>query len=285
MPNKARTLILKVPLYLFLLQYFCLLPWQSMRAVNQQGWVAGLLYSSQSCFTACNYNTLFYSMALLDKAIVSHSKMAERKGKVWLQQPKKQREGIKETPLEIICAHSTMQVPRLVNGAGAHFLTGVVYPGVQQAWTHRSWQQSLSTQQLFGPSLQLPMDNPTELKGNTTCSKSGQVSNTVRENYYIHSVQTGGAAALFQVLLERIMKPHQQNHCSVQSVRQVIKQAMLTIPSHSWSAIKLGEFFSKMMQFQKYIRSQIPREQNKARLYYWQTIIIFSSVHQDNKTE
>lgn len=59
MPNKARTLILKVPLYLLWLQYFCLLPWQSMRAVNQQGWVAAFLYSTRSCFTACNYNTLF----------------------------------------------------------------------------------------------------------------------------------------------------------------------------------------------------------------------------------
>lgn len=58
MSNKARTSILKVPLYLLLPQYFCLLPWQNTRAVNQQGQAVGFLYSPWSCFTEHSYDAL-----------------------------------------------------------------------------------------------------------------------------------------------------------------------------------------------------------------------------------
>lgn len=50
-----------------------------------------------------------------------------------------QREGIKETFSKIICAHSTVQIPRVVNGAGAHFKTAAVTP---------RWAASLETQKL-----------------------------------------------------------------------------------------------------------------------------------------
>lgn len=64
-------------------------------------------------------------MALLDRAFVSHSKNG-RKEKESLAATAKAAEGRDKgkssgQSLKIICAQSTMQIPRLVNGA--HFLT------------------------------------------------------------------------------------------------------------------------------------------------------------------
>lgn len=85
MSNKARSLILKVPLYLLLLQYFCPLHWQSMRAVNQQGragqWDSFTPLGAAPLSVVIMPWSWHVVKAVLERALRSHSKASERKGK------------------------------------------------------------------------------------------------------------------------------------------------------------------------------------------------------------
>lgn len=63
----------------------------------------------------------------LDRALLSNSKISERKGKCLSAKLKGEKEGMKLTHSGIMHNPSMMPVS-MVNGTGVHFLTGVVEP-------------------------------------------------------------------------------------------------------------------------------------------------------------
>lgn len=182
-----------------------------------------------------------------------------------------------------------MQTPRLVIELGT--ISPLVWwdPASEPGDMHKSahsdtWAQACSL---------VPMSNPTEHKNYTMCLKSGQqlsntqFSKTRQQHPSVLPKQEGKWQPCCCSCWRGAQHPTSEQHCTASSPRRVsYNTEMLTQSplapqvSPSWE-----NFLARWRNSKSTLNDRSTKMQNKACSWYWQTIITFSYVHQDNKTE